>query len=60
LDPEREERERGVYLADCDHSRKDKQSVLNYLQTKYKQPHMMDMQMTMGTARILVGDKDAK
>ena len=56
LDPEREE-SRGeglVYVADCAHDRREKQLILDYLQTKYGRPRLMDMQFTHAAARVLV------
>lgn len=54
LDPEKLEREGAIYVVDCAHDRKNKQAVLEYLQAKYGKTQLMDMQLSMTTARIAI------
>jgi hypothetical protein len=54
LDPEKSEAEGLIYLADCPHDRREKQRILDYLEAKYEKSRLMDMQLTMATARISV------
>jgi predicted exporter len=54
LDPDHEERKGEGYVADCEHDRRNRQLILDYLQTKYGRTHLMDMQLTQATARVLI------
>lgn len=61
LDPDHLERQGDAFVADCDINRNDETAVLQYLQTKYQHPRLMNMNLGSVGARVLVKlDNDGK